>query len=51
MEKEKTYIDWRGIDEGLLASYRATTTLTTYYGGSTFASVPQITPVLPDKEE
>ena len=46
MSKEKSYIDWRGTDEVLLESYKNTTTLNTYYGGSTFVPVPQTTPVL-----
>ncbi|MCH9712837.1 MAG: hypothetical protein K0U20_09460 [Proteobacteria bacterium] len=44
--EEKTYIDWRGTDLSLLDSYRNTTTLTTYYGGSTFVPAPQTTPVI-----
>ena len=48
---EKTYIDWRGTDEGLLASFKAMTTLTTYYGGSTFNPVQQVgLEVFPDYE-
>lgn len=51
MSKEKTYIDWRGPDLGLLESFKKTTTVTTYYGGSTFVPVLQVTPEVKEVEE
>lgn len=47
----RTYYDWRGPDLGLLESYRTKTTLTTYYGGSTFQPIPQVTPEVKEVEK